>query len=254
MNTPLKYTHTTTKSLAEIRKKIPAGAVIDSYLLFSGDLELSLSDYDMIVCAHTNKYVIYEFWLTLIEDSRKIYDIVTCEDFKFVEPQYEILQENWAHYKDPYVRSALFFLLNRCSETGEVSSGKLTSGNYNNFALASLATFKKRDNFFLVYDETDDFVQSIVPSDLSDYVLIRAGDFKYNLFEEGISRGDETVIFDHKKLKRKIDSLDKKVVIVYNFHSQLLSMYRDYEVCMINKYGKQTKDKGQCIELLITNF
>ena len=71
MNTPLKYTHTTTKSLAEIRKKIPAGAVIDSYLLFSGDLELSLSDYDMFVCAHTNKYGIYAFWLHLIEDSRK---------------------------------------------------------------------------------------------------------------------------------------------------------------------------------------
>ena len=30
----------------------------------------------------------------------------------------EILQEKWVEYKDPVVRSALFFMLNQMSETG----------------------------------------------------------------------------------------------------------------------------------------
>lgn len=61
-----------------------------------------------------------------------------------------------------------------------------------------------------MYDKNDDFIDSIKPSELSEVVLIRAGNFKYNLFEEGISRGDETVIFNHRKLKEKLDSLDKR--------------------------------------------
>jgi len=77
-----------------------------------------------------------------------------------------------------------------------------------------LAGFYAPENFYLVYDKNKDFVDSIKPTELSEVVLIRAGDFKYNLFEEGISRGDETVIFNHRDLKKKLDSLDKKKVII----------------------------------------
>ena len=109
-------------------------------------------------------------------------------------------------------------------------------------------------NFYLMYDKNDDFVDSIKPSELSEVVLIRAGDFKYNLFEEGISRGDETVIFNHRKLKEKLDSLDKKKVIIYNYHPYLLALYKDYDIDMINKYGKVTKNKGDCVELFISKL
>jgi hypothetical protein len=254
MITPLKYTPTTTKSLAQLKTKVSAGTVIDSYLLFSGDMELSLAESDYFICAHTNKYVVYEFWHTLMEDHKRIYDIIACDDFHFVEPQYEILQEKWAHYKDPYVRSALFFMLNRLSETGEISSGKLTPGDYNKYALANLAGFYVPENFYLMYDKNDDFIDSIKPSELSEVVLIRAGNFKYNLFEEGISRGDETVIFNHRKLKEKLDSLDKRKIIIYNYHPYLLSLYKDYDIDMINKYGKVTKNKGDCVELFISKL
>ena len=85
IKTPLKNTAVQNKSLAQILKTVPAGSVVDSYLFFSGDLELSLAQYNRFVCAHTNKYAVYEFWHTLSREPKRIYEMLTSEKFKFDE-------------------------------------------------------------------------------------------------------------------------------------------------------------------------
>ena len=50
----------------DILKIIPEGSVVSTFLFFDGELDLWLAEADRVVRAHTNKYVIYEFWKCII--------------------------------------------------------------------------------------------------------------------------------------------------------------------------------------------
>ena len=63
--TPLKNRLNPSKSLNIVLSKIPVGSVVDTFVLFDGEYEIALSEYDRFVCAHTNKYAVFEFWHTL---------------------------------------------------------------------------------------------------------------------------------------------------------------------------------------------
>ena len=76
MLSPLKENITNFKSTHVIKELIPTGAVVDSYLLFSGEIELNLAQSDRFVVAHTNKYVIYEFWKSTMEEPWRVAEMV----------------------------------------------------------------------------------------------------------------------------------------------------------------------------------
>ena len=124
MKSPLRPPQNS-RAAAVLKQLIPEGSVVDSFLLFDGAIELNLSQSRRFVCAHTCKYVIYEFWDCLLENPSLIAQLFASKPFSsfFNKITFHILQENWPMYRDPYVRSALFFLLNRCSTTANISSG-----------------------------------------------------------------------------------------------------------------------------------
>lgn len=109
-----------------LKDLIPQQSVVTSFLFFDGQIEFELCKNNIFVNANTSKYVIYEFWSCLMEDNKTVYEMIKSEPLQRLknEESFRILQENWPKYRDAFARSALFFMLNRCSDTGLISSGK----------------------------------------------------------------------------------------------------------------------------------
>ena len=99
-------------------------------MFFGGNIELNLAQMNRFVVAHTNKYVIYEFWDCVMKEPKKIGDMSKFL-FSATEPNiFYILQENWPKYNDPYLRSAMFFLLNRKCRLGTRNTRKMKKSSF----------------------------------------------------------------------------------------------------------------------------
>lgn len=252
MKSPIKENNEF-KCLAELKRMIPKGSVINSFLLFSGNLEFNLAEGERFVIAHTHKHVIYEFWECALQNPKRI-----AEMSRFLFPiegpdTFHILQENWPKYPDPFARSALFFLLNRCSDSGWISAGKLDQKNFNPIALSHLNKFNP-SNFYVTWDEEEDLIENIKNAKPTDFLLVPVGKFSHNFFEHGKNKGYEMSTVHHKNLCEFLKENTTKWVVAYKYHSELFKLYKDYNISMINKFGHVTTDTQQCEEMLIANF
>ena len=254
IKSPLKNTAIPNKCLDIILQKIPQGSVVDSFVLFSGQLEISLAQYNRFVCAHTNKYAVYEFWYSLMMEPKRIYDVVTSDKFKFQPDMFEILQEKWVEYKDPIIRSALFFMLNQASDTGAISSGKLVHKPMNPLSLANLRAYEGMENLHFILDKDSEITDTINSKLLGQYVIVSCGNFSYNLFEESKNIGYDMTNINHKKLRDVMKSSDKNIMLIYNYDKRLHNFFKNNKITYVDKYGKQTEKRDNAVEVIIANF
>jgi len=232
---------------------IPTGSIVNSFGLFDGNIEVDLAFNQRFVIARTSKYVIYEFWHTLLNDPTTIAQIAQSLFPIKQEAIFNILQESWPKYKDPHVRSAIFFLLNRCSDTGLLSAGQLTNESFNTFALTLLKNFRI-DNFHLLFDQDENLGHLLSEIPLEEYVIFPSLNFSFNLLTHGKIRSFETTPTNHVELKKAIEPLEHKILLIYRYHPHLFSLYEDYKTMMIDKYGQETTDKDKCQEVIVANF
>lgn len=253
MKSPIREDVNNFKCKRTLREVIPKGSVVNSFLFFDGALEIGLAEEDRFVVSHTNKYVIYEFWDCVLKDAQRVSEIVKSLS-SLAEPDiFFLLQENWPKYKDPYVRSALFFLLNRCSESGLISAGKFKPRNYNPLAIANLNKFRL-ENFHVIWDRQTDFLEGFKNVKQTDYLLLPVGKFSYNFFEYGKNRGIEMTSINHERLSETLKQIQHKWVVVYKEHREIFKLYKEYNITMIDKYGKVVNNESDCEEVVIANF
>ena len=69
MKTPLKE-NIQFNSTGVIKGLIPAQSKVHSFLLYDGNVELKLAASSRQVVAHTNNYVVHEFWECVLENPR----------------------------------------------------------------------------------------------------------------------------------------------------------------------------------------
>ena len=236
-----------------LKEILPAKSVVDTFLFYSGEIEFGLAQSDYLLRCHTNSYVVYEFWYCVQENPSRLVEI--AEHFKErMDPSTMLLlQGRWAGLKDHYVRAAMFFMLNACSDDGHVSSGKMSLARYNPL-LAGRLKYCSFENMRINFYKDKDFLAGLDYLEDPQYILIPLGKFSYNLLEEGKSYGYETTQVNHTATKLKIDEIKHKVVILYKYHKEVLKLYSGYNIIMINKYGKKTLDHQQCEDLVIANF
>ena len=255
MKSPIKDLVKKTRCIGMLKAIIPRGSVIDSFLFYSGEVEFGLSAVDRFVNAHTNSYPVYEFWSCMEKDNHRLYDIVNSDIFKFQSPEmFPILQENWVSYQDPYIRSALFFLLNSCSEYGRVSSGPLNVANYNPMSLSYIKSYKPLPTFHLTHTDAKEWLSVVGAETSADYLYVPAGRFAYNLFAHGKSIGWEETEVNHRLLLKKLSSIQTKWIVTYNYHKALKSHCKDFHFRMVDKYGRLTSHDEECCEIIVTNF
>jgi site-specific DNA-adenine methylase len=256
MKSPIRYLDSHTASLKHLKSIISKGSITHSYLFFSGEVEFSLSESQRFICAHTDNEAIYEFWDCALNDSGLLYEIVKAKQFSdmFNKRIFHILQDHWLAYKDPYVRSALFFILNKLSDTGKISSGNFNESALNPLSLARLKTFKTK-NFHLQIDKNKDLISACKEQKNADFYLFPMGQFNYSFFEHGKNVGPEETTLAHKQLGQEIIEItDKKWILLYKKHKEVFNIYKEQRIVMIDKFGKLTKQPPQCEEIIVTNF
>jgi len=244
VRSPIKNLKNQTNCFSAISELIPKGSVVDYYPVYSADLCIKLSESDRFVVAHTPNYVVYEFWACVMQDPDRISKIAEAFYPNLNENTFDILKKNWYSYKDPFVRSALFFLLNRCSNLGMITQGELDTKNYNAFALRDLRGFKV-DNMhvnLLGEKKIEDFDKNIS--------IINAGKYRVSFLENEQILGEEETEIKHRQLLKNMKS--HRAVIVFKAHRALLKT-PGYEKVLLDQYGRQTTDFEQTREIILHN-
>ena len=243
MRSPIKNLKKQTNSFSTIEKLIPKGSVVESHLFYDGSIELNLCDLDRFVISNTDRYVVYEFWKCAIEDSKRIADIANYLFPSLNEQTFDILQKEWITYKDPFVRSAFFFLLNRCSNLGMITHGEFDIKNYTPFAISDLRQFTPK-NFYLLYSEDEKLEESLGKTKDCTHVLVHAGKFSFNFFEHGATESLEETKFNHNKLLDSLSKIDKKVVAIYDYHPRLKTYENKFKLIFLDESGRKTTESN----------
>jgi len=244
VRSPIKNLKNQTNCFSAISELIPKGSVVDYYPVYSADLCIKLSESDRFVVAHTPNYVVYEFWACVMQDPDRVSKIAEAFYPNLNENTFDILKKNWYSYKDPFVRSALFFLLNRCSNLGMITHGELDTKNYNAFALRDLRGFKV-DNMhvnFLGEKKIEEFDKNIS--------IINAGKYRVSFLENEQILGEEETEIKHRQLLKNMKS--HRSVIVFKAHRALLKT-PGYDKVLLDQYGRQTTDFEQTKEIILHN-
>jgi|TARA_R110000796_G_scaffold140805_2_gene257014 hypothetical protein len=243
MRSPIKNLKKRTNSLSVIKDIIPKGSIVESHLFYDGSLELSLAEDDRFVVANASKYVVYEFWACALENPKKIADIANHLFPSLNEQTFDILQKDWARYKDPYVRSAFFFLLNRCSALGMITHGEFDTKNYNPFATNDLRQFAPK-NFHLIGSPNKKMEETIGVVEEATHIFVHAGRFSFNLFQHGATESLEETKFNHNNLLDSLFSMDKKAAVVYDFHPRLKTYKDKFNLTFLDESGKLTNEQN----------
>lgn len=254
MNNLLKVPTKESRALQLLKQLIPPASVVHSFLLFDGNLEAGLAKDERYVVAHTNKYVIYEFWKCVQEDPDRLAKIV--EHFQPIEDVniFHLLQENWARYPDPFMRSAIFLLLNRYSADGQISHGIFNAEAYRPTHLVNLRR-TRLPNVHFALDKGDDYLENMSNTHgTCDYIFLPVFSYSLNLLEEGRAQGLEETKVHHKKLKQWVDTTDQKVVLLYHNISAVTYLYEGYNMYFVDQWGRPVESRENATEILIANF
>ena len=254
MKSPLRVAAKNFKALSTLKTLVPLDSVIHSFLFFDGNMEIGLSHDGRYVVAHTNKYVIHEFWHCVREDARRV--AAAAEYFQPIEDKniFHLLQESWPKYHDPFVRSAIFLLLNRYSSTGRISSGDFNPEAYRPTDLVHMLRVGFR-NLHLAYDTEEDFVTSMRNiKGRCDFIFLPIGSYSLNYMEESRASGFEDTAVIHRDVRKFMEETDQKVILLYKSTPRVHTFYRKHNMLYIDKWGRQVENAGEAEEVLIVNF
>jgi hypothetical protein len=234
---------------------IPAASKVNIFNLYGGYLALNLADKDRIVIANTNRYVVFEFWKCFLEGPDKIASIsADLHARKAIDSRsIDFIQRSWAYWPNPYLRAALFFLLNNYAKRGGASTGEVTTMELSPFALRSLQQLQVSNLYLNFYDKNDildfDFDQL-----KTDFVIFPVGKFSYNIFEHAKATGIETASINHNQLRTFLKATKNQTLLIYTMHPHLNEFYKDFEILYVDVYGKPTQTPSKAREALIANF
>ena len=251
---PLKSTWTSGKSLSAIKGMIPNGSIVHTFMFHDGILELELSKTKRFIVSHTNKYAIYEFWQCLLNDHERV--AAVADHFYPIDNKniFYILQKNWLKYPDPFVRSGMFFLLNRLSDTGYATHGEFVDDPEIPSVIQSLKKFAAQ-NYHLQFDKDDNIVNCIQNINTKcDYVFAPIGPFSMNLFEDGKEDTYVQSKIIHKDIRKLLDTTDKSVMLLYKYSKPALEFYEGYNTTIVDQWGRTTKSDNFAKELIVANF
>ncbi len=253
MKGPLQLKENRSVCSSLVKKIIPHSSVVHCFPFLTGELELELLREDRFIIAHTNNYVTYEFWRCVMTDPQRVAAFVDHMTPLKEKRIFYMLQRRWAEYKDPFVRSGIFFLLNQHSSSGLISSGEFVDKPISPSMLMRLKNFDAK-NFHIQFDQQEDFLTEIEDISDSEYALLMLGQYHYNILDRGINMGYEQTNISHKAVLNFFNETQKKCVLVYQYHPRLLKEYKGHNIVMVNQYAQPTQRQELCKEVIIANF
>ena len=243
MKSPIQLKENRSHASYVPKSLIPAGKVVHSFLFFDGEVEFELAKSGRFVVAHTNKYAVYEFWRCAMVDPSRLAEVAEHLAPNLHSRLFHIFQENWVKYKDPFVRSAMFFLLSHYSNTGRPSTGKFEERPLTPLAFSNLRNLEIT-NLHVQHDAVDNIIESLKEISDEDYILLRVGKYYPNFLESGQSVGFEDTRVYHHRIKKWFNKTSLKSILIYEAHPRLFKFYHSHSLIMLDKYGNKIKSIG----------
>jgi len=211
-------------------------------------------------------YPLYCFWEQLQSSGKEMAD--RLEDLKrstehspedqkslFVQSQ-KVMHDDLS---DPFSVACAFYVANKCSFSGLVSSSFSQQAYHGNFTINSIRKLPDYSDliqswsitnldysFFLVDTQDCDFIFLDPPYDIKSFLYGNAGDKHKG--------------FDHDEFKNQVDKLKTRFMITYNANPKLIDLYKTY-YCLqwdlkytMRSTGTYRQDQKDRKELLITNY
>ena len=256
MKTPIK-SEVTFYCAPIIQELIPANRKIKSLLLHSGQIEfdLSFSGSDLIVA--TNKYAIYEFWDCVLKNPYLVVEMADQLHQKLDPQMVYMLQEDWPKYRDPFFRSALFYILNRYSLNGSISHGNFSTNNYSHLSGRSLINFCETHDLQkinLKYYNKDNWFECEEFLDKEDVMLLPAGKFSASPLKNGVRSAYDAYAINDRAIKQTLCDFERDFVLVYKYSNTARNKFSDLNTIMVNKFGEITDNSQTAEDLIITNM
>ena len=257
MKTPIKDPNSFFCSQT-IKEIVPPNSKIKSLLLFSGQLEFSLAFSGHDVNIATNKYVIYEFWNCALRDPYLIAKMAESlhSDIDSAQLVY-VFQNEWPKFKDPYFRSALFYLLNHYSLKGTVSHGEFNADNYSALSGRSLINFFENhdiDKLKIKYYNNENWEDALEFVEQDEILFLPIGKLSLSPLNNSTFDGHEQYNINNRKVKQLIENYNKKFIMVYKSHPSIFKQYRNFNLLMVNKHGSLTNEKSRAEDIIVTNM
>ena len=233
MQTPLKNLKTKTNSLSLLKDLIPKGTVVGTYPFYDGNIEFRLAESDRFVIGSTQSKVVAEFWHCVMINPNQI-SLIADKFYPMLnEATFDILRKQWYTYKDPFARSALFFLLNRCSSLGMVSHGEFCAEGFSPLSVRDLKTFKTKNfNIRLV----EEYLQKE-----AEINLFMPGKYYFDFLDIAEPKGIEESPFRHTKMLKQFSK--QPSIFVYEYHPRLPAT-KGYLKIFVDQYGRKTTEQN----------
>tara|TARA_R100000008_G_scaffold77141_1_gene57427 strand:- start:315 stop:1088 length:774 start_codon:yes stop_codon:yes gene_type:complete len=225
LSSPLRYPNDKTNGATTIASLLPRNVKkVCSPFFGGGSVELSMIKKGVSIFGYSDYYTLCEFWNCLMEDP-----IILVSMAKHYYPMEDSelfchMQDNLTTPIDSYVRAAQFYVLNRCAENGDASSGKLMANHpkFTPFAMKKLLLFKT-SNLSVGYSAN--YMTTINSCAPDEFLFCCPPKFEPIFFNmKGTPSIPERPKIDHEKLK-DILMQRNNWILSYNFHPKLLTMY-----------------------------
>ena len=248
LKNPLRYPGDKSKAISIILKHIPRDTMkIVSPFFAGGGLEVSLVNKGYKVLGYTGYKSLYEFWTCLLDNPHHMSEI--GQHFYPIEDEdvFYLMQEKINDHSDVFVRAALFYVINRCTEYGTVSTGKLMKDHpkFNEYGLQVLKTFKT-DKLKVSHSSYSDAIENA-----SSFVLCCAPKYSStDLIGNANLAIPERPRINHEHLYGLLHA-KKQWILLTAYHENLIEIYKKYDIIYLDAQYMTTSNKPS--NILITN-
>ena len=145
-------------------------------------------------------------------------------------------------------------LLSCLSDSGYATHGELTPSAEIAKAISNLPAFSP-NNFHLKFDKQDNIVDCI--NDINakcDYIFLPIGHFSMNFFEDGKEENYVQTKVVHRDIKKLLDNTDRRVILLYKHSSMVKDFFKDYNVNVVDQWGRITESDKFAREIIVANF
>ena len=233
-----------TRGALEIASFIPSHVdVLYSPFFGGGSVELLCASRGIKVFGFDNFKPLVEFWQCLLQNPKKLAEIVS-KYYPLSRSKFYELQKILPTFRSKYERAGIFYALNRASFSGITLSGGMSPG-HPRFTISSierLLNFKMNN----ITVQQADFGDSIRQA--RDHILYL--DPPYLLDQRLYGKnGNMHINFDHKRLAEILHTRDNWI-LSYNNCEIIRELYNDYEIYYPTwKYGMSNNKESR--EVLI---
>ena len=214
--------------------------------LGGGSLELAMANRGYRVNAFTDFRLLYDFWNCVERDPERVY--LMAKGFHPIQDSkiFYMLQKKVYQPHDEFVRSALFYVLTLCATDGFATSGRLESGTprFSPLRLMQLSKFEC-DNLTVGYQNYEKTIEECSEG----YTVCVPPPYIVGNFSKAVTIPEMPQI-DHNRFASLMKQKENWAIL-YNYHKNLLKLYPDNEIIMLDSASRPTTNEEAAVEVII---